>query len=162
MSGYLTTRKLSNVLDLPVALPATEVKQGDWIIVASVKVVSPMKLTHRFLNLAMLTSSVTVSQISNTNKIVSSLGLAYVVLRRDYSGSNPGSAGSLDTLVINDIGSVSRNTDTVVTLTTAGTYSWIVANNMQPSSSSTVPTSTEINFRLQVNGSVRLDLDQNA
>ena len=93
--GYLTEAKLVNIVDNPVALPATEIKQGDWLVLATIKIASPM-------------------------------------VERD-------------------------TTETVYS--TPGNYSWIIANNMQPSSSSDVPTSTEINFRLSVTGQVRLELD---
>jgi len=161
MSGYLTTHKLSNVIDLPISLPATELKQGDWLVVASVKIAEPMKLTYRLLTGSILASTVGISQISNSNKIVASLGLAYVVLRINYAGGSPGGAGALDTLVMNDLGTIQRNTSSTLTLTTAGVYSWVVANNMQPSSTSLVPTSTEINFRVAVTGQARLFLDAN-
>jgi hypothetical protein len=162
MSAYLTTRKLANIIDLPVALSATELKQGDWLAAASVKIASPMKLTCRLLSASILAATVDISSIGNSNKIVGSLGLVYVILRRDYAGGSPAEAGALDTLVLNDIGTASRNVDQVLTLTVPGVYSWIVANNMQPSSSSLVPASTEINFRVAITGSARLSLDANA
>ncbi len=162
MSAYLTTRKLAGVIDLPIALPATEIKQGDWLAIASVKIVEPMKITYRFLSASILASTVEISNISNSNKIVSSLGLVYVTLRRDYAGGSPAEAGALDTLVLNNIGTVNRNSTTVLTLTVPGVYSWIAANNMQPSSSSLVPASTEINFRAAATGSMRLFMDANA
>lgn len=160
--GYLTTNKLSNLVDVPVAMAATEVQQGDWVVVASIKVVSPMKIVYKFLNLSLVSSTVDIAQISNTNKIASSLGLAYVVLRRDYVSGSPGAAGALDSLVITAQTTVARDTDLVLSFTTPGVYSWIVANNMQPSSSSSIPTSTDINFQLSVSGQVRVELDSNA
>lgn len=160
--SYLTTAKLSNIMDIPVALAATEVQQGDWVIAASIKVVSPMKLTYRFMNLTLVSSSVDIGQISNTNKIASSLGLAYVVLRRDYVSGNPGAAGALDSLVVTAQTTVARDTDSTISLTTAGVYSWIVVNNMQPSSSSSISTSTSIDFQLSISGQVRVELDSNA
>ena len=162
MSAYLTTSKLSNIVDVPVAMPSTEIQQGDWVIAASIKVVSPMKLTYKFLNLSLVASSVGISQISNSNKISSSLGLAYVVLRRDYVSGNPGAAGALDSLIITSETTVARSTATTLSLTTAGVYSWIVVNNMQPSASSSISTSTDINFQLSVTGQVRVELDSNA
>jgi hypothetical protein len=156
--GYLTTSKLANIIDLPIQLPATEIKMGDWLVVASIKIAEPMRLSYRFLNLQLHTSSVAISDISSVNKVSGNLGYAYVALRRDYSAGNPGAAGGLEVLNISDIGLVERtNVETI--FTTPGRYSWIIANNMQPSSSSAIPTSTDINFRLSVTGQVRLELD---
>lgn len=156
--GYLTTNKLTNIVDLPIQLPATEVKMGDWIVIASVKIAAPQQLRFRFLNIQMHSSDVDLASITSSNKIYGNLGLAYVALRRDYASGSPGQAGALELLSISALDLVERSTTETV-YTTAGRYSWLIANNMQPSSSSSVPTSTEINFRLSVTGQVRLHVD---
>jgi hypothetical protein len=156
--GYLTTSRLTNIIDLPIQLPATEIKMGDWLIVATIKIAEPMRLRYRFLNLQLHSSTVDMADIASTNKISGNLGFAYVALRRDYSAGNPGAAGGLEILDISEIGLVERNNVETI-FSTPGRYSWIIANNMQPSSSSAIPTSTEINFRLSVTGQVRLELD---
>lgn len=156
--GYLTEAKLVNIIDNPIALPATEVKQGDWLVLATIKIASPMILRYRFLNLQLLASTVDMADISAVNKILGNLGYAYVALRRDYSSGNPGAAGALEVLSISELGLAQRDTTETI-FSTPGNYSWIIANNMQPSSDSDIPTSTEINFRLSVNGQVRLELD---
>jgi hypothetical protein len=117
-----------------------------------------MRLLYRFLNLQLHTSSVDIADISAVNKVSGNLGYAYVALRRDYSAGNPGAAGAIEVLNISQIGLVERNNVETV-FATPGRYSWIIANNMQPSSSSVIPTSTDINFRLSVTGQVRLELD---
>jgi hypothetical protein len=156
--GYLTTSKLTNIIDLPIQLPATEIKMGDWLVIGSIKIAEPMRLLYRFLNLQLHTSSVDIADISAVNKVSGNLGYAYVALRRDYSAGNPGAAGAIEVLNISQIGLVERNNVETV-FATPGRYSWIIANNMQPSSSSVIPTSTDINFRLSVTGQVRLELD---
>lgn len=158
MGGYLTSSKLANIIDLPVQIPATEIKMGDWVVLGSVKIATPQRLRFRFLNLQLHTANVSLSDIASTNKILGNLGFAYVALRRDYSSGNPGAAGALEVLNISEIGIVERSTVETI-YTTAGRYSFILANNMQPSSTSGVPSSTEINFRLSVTGTVRLELD---
>jgi hypothetical protein len=156
--GYLTTSRLTNIIDLPIQLPATEIKMGDWLVVASIKIAEPMRLRYRFLNLQLHSATVAIADIASTNKILGNLGFAYVSLRRDYSAGNPGSAGGLEVLNISDVGLVERsNVETI--FSTPGRYSWIVANNMQPATASDIPTSTEINFRLSITGQVRLELD---
>lgn len=156
--GYLTTSKLTNIIDLPIQLPATEIKMGDWLVIGSIKIAAPMFLSYRFLNLQLHSSTVSIASIASANKISGNLGYAYVALRRDYSAGNPGAAGGLEVLNISEIGLVER-TNVETTFTTPGRYSWIIANNMQPASSSIIPTSTDINFRLSVTGQVRLELN---
>lgn len=156
--GYLTTSRLTNIIDLPIQLPATEIKMGDWLVIATVKIAEPMRLRYRFLNLQLHTSTVAMSDISDSNKISGNLGYAYVALRRDYSSGNPGAAGGLEVLSISEIGLVERNNVETI-FSTPGRYSWIIANNMQPADDSDIPTSTEINFRLSSTGQVRLELD---
>lgn len=156
--GFLTESKLANVIDMPVSLPTTEIKQGDWLVIASVKITAPQRLRMRFLNFRLVSADVDIADITASNKISGSLGLAYVALRRDYQSGSPGTAGALEVLQINDLGLVERPTDETIYVT-PGVYSWIVANNMQPSDESTIPTSTEINLRLAVTGQVRLELD---
>jgi hypothetical protein len=156
--GYLTESKLANIIDVPIALPATEIKQGDWLVVASVKITSPQRLRFRFLNLDFLSSSVTIADIASSNKIFGNLGLAYMALRRDYQSGSPGEAGALEVLTVSALGLAERSTTETV-YATAGVYSWMIANNMQPDDGSTIPTSTEINFRLAATGQVRLEMD---
>lgn len=160
--AYLTEQKLSNVLDVPISLPATDLRQGDWVVVATTKVVLPMRLTYRVANLQVLTSSVDTASITNGNKIYGNLGLVYLAMRLNYGSGSPGAAGGLDALVANGLGVYSRDVTTSVEVIAPGVYSWIVANNMQPSTD-TVPaisTSTLIDFRVAVMGSVRLELDR--
>jgi len=157
--AYLTEAKIGTVLDLPVCIPATELQMGDWIIFASVKVIEPMRLTFKMLNLQLHSASVDIGDIDTSNKIFGNLGLAYVALRRDYSSGSPGITGALDVVVVDEIELVARDITNVVTLDTPGLYSWIIANNMQPSSDSDISTSTSIDFRVSATGQVRIELD---
>lgn len=156
--AYLTEDRLDSVLDIPVSLPATDVVQGDWLIVTTVKVVAPMTLTYRWCNLQLISSSVDVAQIANINRVYGNLGLAYLALRLNYTAGNPGASGALDALVVTGIGVAVRDQDNPLVLTTPGTYSLVLANNMKPDSTSTIPASTSIDFRLLVSGMIRLDL----
>jgi len=156
--SYLTESKLANVIDIPVGLPLTELKMGDWVIVSSFKLISPMKITYQHVNLQLTSCSVDTGLIAASNRVFGNLGLAYLALRLNYSAGSPGASGALDSFSISALGSFNRS-GPVVTLTTPGIYSWIVANNMQPSSSSAVPTSSSIDFKLSVTGAARLELD---
>jgi len=156
--AYLTESKLASVLDLPVSLSSTEIQQGDWLLISTVKIVSPMLLTMRYLNIQLLAANVDINQITNTNKIYGNLGLVYVALRLNYASGSPGEPGALETLVVSDYGITARDTASPLLITTPGYYSWLVANNMKADTASSIPASTAINFKLVVTGQVRLDL----
>ena len=155
--GYLTENKLKSVVDLPIALPDTTLKQGDWLVVATVKLVAPQRLSMRSLTMQVREASVDTSLIGTVNKVVPNLGLVYVVLRKDYSSGVPGGTGALDFMLLNDIGVVVRSTVPVI-LTAPGNYSLLVANNMQASTASNISTSTSIDFKVIVTGQFRLEL----
>lgn len=156
--AYLTESKLASVLDLPVALSSTELKMGDWLLVATVKIAAPMLLTVRYLNIQILASTVDVTKITNTNRIYGNLGIAYVALRKDYVSGNPGAPGAIETLAAYDLGITARDTNSPIFITTPGTYSWLVANNTKADTNSTIPASTSIDFKLSITGTARLDL----
>lgn len=159
--SYLTENQLSNVLDIPVALSSTDLRMGDWVVVAAVKITTPMRLTYRVANLTISAATVNPEDISNGNKIYGNLGFVYLTLRKDYTSGSPGVAGGLDALVADDLGSFARDASLPVTITAEGVYSWIIANNCQPSTdaSPVIPTSTSIDFRVSATGVVRLELD---
>lgn len=174
--AFLTESKVSKTLDIPVNLPATELKQGDWLVVASIKIKEPMKLSFWYLTFQMLSSSVDTRDIDETNKISPALDLAFLGLYRDYTSGHPSDTPALDVVRIRETISVSGDcipvTDTlgqfitvrsspVLEFTTPGVYSFIVANNMQPSSASVIPTTTSIDFQLCATGQIRLELDKN-
>lgn len=153
--AFLTEAALANIVDLPVALPATEIKQGDWLVVASVKIVEPMRLEYRYATLSLYASSVSLGQIDASNLVLGSLGLVYLALRRDYAGEQPGASSALDIVALTAQGSYARPGNAVI-LTTPGTYSWIVVNNTRPSNTSAINPAVDITFRVGVTGSARL------
>jgi hypothetical protein len=67
--SYITESKLTEIMDIPVSLPATQLKMGDWLVVAAFKLVAPAQLTCRYLNLQLLSSSVTPGNIVADNCI---------------------------------------------------------------------------------------------
>ena len=158
---YLNENQLSNMMDVPIALATTDLRMGDWVVIATVKIVTPMKLTYTLANLQVMSCTVDTALITASNKIYGNLGLVYLTLRKDYVSGSPGAAGGLDVLVSDDIGTVSRDTNASTVITAAGVYSWIIANNMQPSTDTdpTIPITQAIDFRLAVTGAVRLELN---
>lgn len=159
--AYITENQLSNILDIPVALATTNLRMGDWLVIASVRLVAPMRLTYRWSSLTLFSATVDIEDISNGNKIYGNLGLVYLTLRKDYISGNPGAAGGLDALVGLDLTTVNRNPASPVIVTAPGVYSWIVANNMQASTDTApvIPASTSVDFRVTINGAARLELD---
>lgn len=159
--GYLTEAQLSNMMDMPIALSSTDLRMGDWVVVASIKIVVPMRLTYTLANLELSACTVNPDSITNGNKVFGNLGFAYLTLRKDYTSGTPGAAGGLDVLVASTLGIFSRDVTNSVIATTAGTYSWIICNNLQPSTDTSplIAVSTSIDFRVSVTGTVRLELD---
>jgi hypothetical protein len=157
---YLTENRLNTTLDIPIALASTDLRMGDWLIIATVKIVEPMRLTYRIANLDLLACSVDTSLITNGNKNFGNLGFAYLTMRKDYASGTPGAAGGLDVLVATNLGYFTRETVAAVIVTAPGVYSWIICNNMQPSTDAVpmISPSTSIDFRLIVTGSVRQEL----
>ena len=153
---FLTEEVLRSTVDLPVTLPATEIKQGDWLVVATTKLVAPMQLSYAHVTLSLLGCSVNTGLIGADNRINGSLGLVYLALRRDYAGEAPDAAGALDTVALTALGTYARPDTSVVVATTPGVYSWIIANNMKASSTSSVDPATSIDFRVALTGMARV------
>lgn len=155
--AYLTESKLRSNVDLPVALPETTIAQGDYLVISTVKLLAAQRVTLRYLSLQIRTATVDTALIGSSNKIVPNLGIAYCVLRKDYSGGVPGDTGALDFIFLEGIGLTYR-TAAPVALSTPGVYSLIVANNMQAAADSNVSASTSIDFNIIVTGQLRLEL----
>lgn len=155
--SFLTENKIKNIIDVPIALPATIIKQSDWVVVATMALSPGQRLSLRALTLQMLDATVDTTLVTPGNLIVSNLGLAYVVLRQNYVSGPPGASGAFDSLAINGLGVIVRSTVPVL-ITTPGYYSLIAVNNCQPSTASTIPTGTSIDYTLAATGTLRLEL----
>lgn len=155
--GFLTDNKLAATFDLPVALPVTELQQGDFLLLATIKVTTGMIVRWRHVNLNLVSCSVDTALISASNRIYGNLGLAYLALRKDYVNESPGASGALDIFGVSALGTYTRPTTPEIVIVEPGTYSWLVANNMQPSNSSSVPASTSIDFMLAISGAARVE-----
>lgn len=159
--AYLTESRLDSVMDVPIALPSTNLQQGDWLVISSVQILEPMTLTYRLLNLDILSSPIDPADIVSDNLIFGNLGIVYVALWLNYTqGTSPGSAGAIDVVTASGLGTFPRDVTNTVVLTQPGVYSWIIANNCQPSddASAIIDPSISIDFTLAVTGQARLDL----
>jgi len=170
--AFLTENSLAKTLDIPINLPSAEIKMGDWLVVSTIKLVYPMKLKYRFMTLQMLSSTVDTTTIISANMVSPSLDLAFIGLYLNYSSGHPGTQPALDVVKIRETTAESEcvtanevsgqfitvRTEPLVEYSTPGIYSFILANNMQASSESTIPTTTSIDFRLCATGQIRLEL----
>ena len=158
--GYLTEQQLNNIIDVPIALPSTDIVMGDWLVIATVNIPAPMQASYTFCSMNLVSSTVSIASLDSTNYIFSSLGLAYVAVCQNYTNGIPGQAGALDALSATNFGIFTRNLSSTIILPNPGTYSFVVANNMQPSTAATpaISPATSIDFQLSVTGSVRLQL----
>ena len=157
--SYLTERKLSNTLDVPINLPTTEIKMGDWVVIATVKIVAPTLLTYRMMNINFVSSTIALANITSVNRIVPNFGLCYVGLFLNYTSGDPSSVPALDVLQANAFGVQARTAAPIVTAT-EGTYSWIAVNNIQFSDqNSLLSVNDSADFTLSCVGQARLELD---
>lgn len=154
--AYLTENALASTFDLPVTLPATELKQGDFLLLATIKVTTGMTIRWKHVNINLVSCSVDTGLIAASNRIYGNLGLVYLALRKDYVSESPGASGALDIFGVTALGTYARPATSEVVIVEPGTYSWLIANNMQPSNSSSVPASTSIDFTLGVSGVARV------
>lgn len=156
--AYLTERKLSNTLDVPVNLPTTEIKMSDWVVIATIKLVAPTRLTYRMMNLNFVSSSVSLANLTPPNRIVPNFGLCYVGLFFNYSSGDPSGLPALDVLQANSFGVIERTAAPVV-VSTEGTYSWVAVNNVKFSDQNSLFTvSDSADFTLSCVGQARLEL----
>lgn len=156
---YLTERKFSNTLDVPVNLPSTEIKMGDWVVIATIKLVAPARLTYRMMNLNLIGSTFNVSNLIAANRIVPNFGLCYIGLFFNYISGDPSGIPALDVLYATGSGVIYRIASPIVTAQ-EGTYSWIAANNVQISDQNPLlTTSSSVDFTLSCVGQARIELD---
>jgi hypothetical protein len=156
---YLTERKLSNTFDVPVNLPITEIKMGDWLLLATFKLDAPTRLTYRMMHLSFISSTVPLTNITAANKIVPNFGLLYVGLFLNYTSGDPSGLAALDVLQTDNLGIVERTAAPIVTVT-PGTYSWLAVNNVQFSTlNSLLGVSDSADFTLSCVGQARVELD---
>jgi hypothetical protein len=141
--AYITDVELEDKLDIPVCLPLTEIRPGDWLIVSTFRIpvdVPTLKATIRFLQLQMT--------LGATGDI------AGVSLIKDYNVNNNPTVGAVENIqVMGPAPSrIQRNAYTPLTLDgrnagIGGVYSFVAYSQ----ASSPV--------EIAVVGSVRIDLN---
>jgi len=157
--SYLTERKLANTMDTPVNLPTTQLKMGDWLVIATLRLTAPMRITYRFMNFNFLISSFDLTKIQSVNLVVPTFGFCYVGLYANYVSGDPSGLTALDIVQANQLGLVTRTGNPVV-MTDNGTYSWVAVNNVQFSSQNALlGPNDSADFTLAATGQARVELD---
>lgn len=159
--SYITDKQLEDRIDLPIALPATEVKRNSWLVVATYAVQAPMKLSFRFLQLQLIAAEVVGGEEGDTETEFSSQlinpskGLCYCAIYQGYALENPATlpnVGTLNDIIVADkVGIFSRPTATPLVIdgpAVSNHYSIVLANNTD-----------NTDLKLVLNGHIRLDLN---
>lgn len=153
MSALITKKTLKNIVDLPVSLPSTRLRQGDWLVVSSFILDTSSQATFGYLGLEIESSSIAVDTIGLENKISGSLGLAYVGLYKDYNPSaSPHTYSAVDVVIGNGIGITNRIGPPVL-VNDPGVYHFVVASNVIGNS-----VVGSIDFTIVVTGQIRITL----
>jgi hypothetical protein len=156
---FITERVLANTLDVPISLPTTEIRMADWLLIATVSIATPTKLTYRVLNLSFLNATVALNTLTPQNLINASNGYCYVGMYLNYVSGDPSLVTALDILPATGLGNFTRTANPVVALN-PGTYSWLAVNNIQYSDQNALlPLGTSADFQLCITGQCRLELD---
>lgn len=163
--ALITQKTLDDRIELPVALPLTDLEKADWIIVATMKIVYPAKLYFKWLNL-MLTTVVGTDTTTMVNS--GRPGMAYVGIFKDYNVSTLPDPGSLqnegttdDLIIVTGPGTAIRpntpeSTHPTLELSDTSTggigtkYTFIAVNNLVNSA-----------VKISVNGQVLVRLNPN-
>jgi hypothetical protein len=167
--SYITSEQLQQVLDLPVSLPLTTLDPGEWLVVSSITIAPPEKITLRWLQSEILVmsdpssgaSTITSSPTSDGTCVflgigaslnVPNLGLAFVGMYRTFDPLKQPSmqAPQEAPLVVGGQDSlppvVAVRALTPTTYSEAGTYSFVVTNN-----------TTDRKVSIGVTGQIRLN-----
>src|ERR1041385_7714284 len=107
--AFVTEKKLETSLDIPVALPQTELTQGDWLVLATIRLQAGQRIIYRYLSLELFSASVDIGDINSANKVSANLDLIFVGLYRDYISGHPGLIPAVDVLKANQVGCIQRS-----------------------------------------------------
>jgi hypothetical protein len=158
---FLTTQELDSVIDLPISMPSTLVRSGDWLVVASFNLLSGQTLLYKDMNLTVLSASIDGVDLAlgnqcnqfNIKLLNNSYGISYVGIAKDFSAtSDPQSVtwigSAADVISADSVGTYVRSSSaTELEITESGVYSVVLVNNCE-STTSTQTTSQLYNVDL--------------
>lgn len=157
---YLTQAQLEQRHSLPLGLPLSELQPKDWLVIGTLRLLSGMKMSFRFLQLQVVewtfpdgvdTSedcSARIPVLVNPN-----FGYAYVAIFKNYSVNTDPSTltyvgTSADVITISQQGIAYRDTTAAMLETEeVADFTWLAVNN-----------TTDANIKLAVHGQVNVDI----
>jgi hypothetical protein len=170
---FLTTQELDSVIDLPISMPSTLVRSGDWLVVASFNLLSGQTLLYKDMNLTVLSASIDGVDLAlgnqcnqfNIKLLNNSYGISYVGIAKDFSAtSDPQSVtwigSAADVISADSVGTYVRSSSaTELEITESGVYSVVLVNNCE-STTSTQTTSQlyNVDLKMIVSSQIRLKL----
>ena len=168
-TNFLTDVELERTADVPVSLPLTRLNSGDWLIVATVQIRTGQEFRFNTLNLQVAGAFVNGAALPLNDqcnpvsllKINASYGLVYVGIAKDYSSSDDPSGitwqgTASDVVSAPSAGTYVRNpTSTTLSISTPGTYSFVVVNNSATTSTDPALTA-KVDANVCVSGQIRI------
>lgn len=162
--SYIQEDRLQTLIDLPVQLPQTSIPPGGWTAIATIQVPTNGTLTLSWLQIYIAaldtvntTTASTVQNVINPDYLPGSLVSVFLI--QNWSPSTEPWTQTIMDQVISPADYttaavavpptvVARSLATPLTITAAGTYTFVVLNN-----------STNVDVELSVSGTVTLDID---
>lgn len=144
MSGFLTQEKYAQVIDLPIAVPATELRRGDSIICASVDLKLGQRIRYRWAQLQLIT----ILNAGTPDKIISNLGMVYLgFYSAGFTQLNKPTGIPINALSADLVGVNASNPYIFFDFSSPDTYSVLLVNN-----------TTNLDFEVTANGAMRLSM----
>jgi len=170
---FLTTQELESVIDLPISMPNTLLRSGDWLVVASFNLAEGQTLVYKDMNLTVISASIAGVDLAlgnecnqfNIKLLNNSYGISYIGIAKDFSvTTDPQSVAwvgtAADVISAVSVGTYTRPSSAIeLLITESGIYSVVLVNNCE-STTSSVTTSQlyNVDLRMVVSSQIRLKL----
>jgi hypothetical protein len=142
--AFLTESELGRRHNIPIALSLTRVKQGDWLLLTSIRLQAGMALSYRWLQLQLVDVLITPGTtpanadpcaVVEPTLINPALGYAYVAIFKAFNvNAAPATLAytgtGADIVIATGTGIFTRDVaKPPLELTEAADYSWVLVNN---------------------------------
>jgi hypothetical protein len=170
---FLTTQELESIIDLPISMPSTLIRSGDWLVVATFSLSEGQTLVYKDMNLTVTSASIAGVDLPlgnqcnqfNIKLLNNSYGISYIGIAKDFSATtDPQSVTwvgtAADVISASSVGTYVRaSSATELEITEPGFYSVVIVNNCE-STTSTVTTSQlyNVDLKMIVSSQIRLKL----
>ena len=159
--AYITEAQLEKRFSLPVSLPLTQIKQGDWLVLSSIKLTTGMAFDYKVLQLQLVDFTMTPNPTPGSDPCAAvtptlknqAFGYAYVAIFKNFVPNTDPSTltytgTSVDVVNISTVGIVTRDiTKASLVVDEVAEFSFLLVNNCQ-----------DADLRLAVNGQVILTI----